>query len=203
MKELSLSAQEVRRLNHDVYLCGLFAPEDQRQNFYALHMFFEETARIRSQVTEPHLGLIRLQWWRDFFQACYAGQINGDIKGLHHEIGMMFSQKQVPEEMFERYFNARQFDMEDTAFDDLAAFHRYAEATGGLASQMKECILGLTPSLASLKVGTAVAYADLFEAANLLRFLRIDQTGQSIPVVREIDLHGDQKNPGLLLPYLA
>jgi NADH dehydrogenase [ubiquinone] 1 alpha subcomplex assembly factor 6 len=202
MEELSLSAQEVRRLNHDAYLCGLFAPEDQRQDFYVLHMFFEETARIRAQVSEPHLGLIRLQWWRDFVQECYAGQINGDVKGLHHEIGVMFSQKQVPEEMLERYFNARQFDMEDIAFDDLAAFHRYGEATGGLAAQMKEGVLGLPPSLAALKVGTAGAYADLLQTAayslrhNRCKFpkslmkkhqVKLDDTDQGLPfLVKEL-----------------
>ena len=72
VNSLSLCAQgEVRKNDHDQFLCSLFVPEDHRRAFWALSLFQIETLRIRDAVSEPHLGLIRLQWWRDVLQNLY------------------------------------------------------------------------------------------------------------------------------------
>ena len=53
------------RADRDRYLADLFAPEAARPHLFALHAF---NARLRGSATassEPTLGEIRLQWWRD------------------------------------------------------------------------------------------------------------------------------------------
>lgn len=60
---------ELRGKDFDRYACCLFAAPEQRTDLTALFLFNAELARIRDQVTEPLLGHIRLQWWRDALAA--------------------------------------------------------------------------------------------------------------------------------------
>lgn len=57
--------QELRGQDFDRYATCLFAPPEQRADLAALFLFNATLAQIRDQVTEPLLGNIRLQWWRD------------------------------------------------------------------------------------------------------------------------------------------
>jgi phytoene synthase len=54
-----------RAFEHDRYLAALLAPVDRRPALLALAAFAGEVARIPSFVSEPMVGAIRLQWWRD------------------------------------------------------------------------------------------------------------------------------------------
>lgn len=47
------------------YAATLFAPEDKRDALITLYAFDYEIKRIPSLVSEPMLGEIRLQWWRE------------------------------------------------------------------------------------------------------------------------------------------
>ena len=58
-------ARTVRELDRDRYIADLFAPAAARKHLFALHAFSAEVARIRDTVSDPVLGEIRLQWWRD------------------------------------------------------------------------------------------------------------------------------------------
>lgn len=49
----------------DHYLSALLAPRHARDDLIVLAAFLGETARIPGIVTEPMMGEIRLQWWRD------------------------------------------------------------------------------------------------------------------------------------------
>jgi phytoene synthase len=49
----------------DRYLAALLAPRRLRQDLIALAAFAGEIARIPAFVTEPMMGEIRLQWWRE------------------------------------------------------------------------------------------------------------------------------------------
>src|SRR5215218_7515119 len=70
---LSAVAAIVRRHDRDRYQTALFAPADRREALFALYAFNYEVARVRETVTQPMLGQIRLQWWREVVEATYAG----------------------------------------------------------------------------------------------------------------------------------
>src|SRR5579862_6081013 len=63
----------VRAHDRDRYQTALFAPAGRREALFALYAFNYEVARIREIVTQPMLGQIRLQWWREAIEAAYAG----------------------------------------------------------------------------------------------------------------------------------
>jgi phytoene/squalene synthetase len=55
----------VRETDRDRFLAALFAPEPARRGLLALLAFDLELARTRAVTSEPLLGRIRLQWWRE------------------------------------------------------------------------------------------------------------------------------------------
>jgi 15-cis-phytoene synthase len=62
---LTRPGEIVRRQDPDRFLTSLFAPPQKRDALLTLYAFNHELARARDVVSEPHLALIRLQWWRD------------------------------------------------------------------------------------------------------------------------------------------
>lgn len=162
--DLSLCGEEIRKTDHDQFICGLFVPDEQRNAFYALQVFNAETQRIRDLVQEPHLGLFRLQWWRDVVDALYEGKSSQVENGTHKEIVDVMATAGIPKPLFERYFNARAFDMEDRPHDDLAALLRYAEATGGAMAEIKAAAIGLDKTEGHIKIGIAQTLYDIIRS---------------------------------------
>ena len=57
--------RRLRTGDEDRWLSSRYAQADARRNLIALYAFCWELARVRLIVTEPTLGAIRFQWWRD------------------------------------------------------------------------------------------------------------------------------------------
>jgi len=120
-------ADQVRRYDYDRYLCALFAPAERRRALLALYAFNLEVAAIREVVSEPLLGQMRLQWWRDVVEDVYAGNVPG------HPIARPLSRAVHRYELSRGYFDglleARAFDLDDDAPADTDALMAYVEAT--------------------------------------------------------------------------
>lgn len=61
----------------DRYLAALLAPKAVRRDLIALAAFAAEIDKISDTVSEPHLGEIRLQWWRDALAESGTGAVSG------------------------------------------------------------------------------------------------------------------------------
>ena len=72
-----LLRQELRWLDGDLYLCHLFAPVDKRAPLLTLYHLYADIARIPASVSDPMVGAIRLQWWRDLLEAVAKGDARG------------------------------------------------------------------------------------------------------------------------------
>ena len=75
MTDLSYCAVQVRTYDRDRFLCSLFAPSDERAALSALYAFNIEVASVRERVSQPLLGAMRLQWWRDAIDAVFEGRL--------------------------------------------------------------------------------------------------------------------------------
>ena len=71
---LAYCTDQVRRLDRARYQTTLFAPTALRGVVTALFAFDIEIAKIRDLVSEPLLGRIRVQWWRDSVGALFDCQ---------------------------------------------------------------------------------------------------------------------------------
>lgn len=131
VEDLTHSGQQVRRYDNDRFLTALFAPADQREDLFTLYAFNIEIAKTREVVTEPMLGHIRLQWWRDSIAAVYG---DGDAAALgHHEVlaplADAVARRRLSRAHIERLIDAREADLDDEPPASLDCLANYADAT--------------------------------------------------------------------------
>ncbi|CAN0345507.1 unnamed protein product, partial [Chrysoparadoxa australica] len=65
---------QLRRKDLDRWLSSRYAEPVKRQALLALYLFNYELARVRSVVSEPTLGAIRFQWWREALEEAASGK---------------------------------------------------------------------------------------------------------------------------------
>lgn len=64
----------IRRRDEDRWLAAHYAPPAERDRLYALYALHLEIERIPGLVSEPPLGEIRLQWWREAIEETATGK---------------------------------------------------------------------------------------------------------------------------------
>lgn len=162
---LSYPADQVRRFDHDRFMTAIFAPAAVRGNLLALYAFNIEIAKVGEIVTEPLIGRMRLQWWRDTLDRLYAGET------VAHEVarplGAAIKAAQLDRDHFDRLIDAREFDIDRTPPADFVALKSYAEGTGApllaLALQITGAGCGAASDIAA-SVGLAWALIGLLRA---------------------------------------
>ena len=107
-----------RAADPDRALSAVFAPHDVRADLFALYAFNAELARIADQVTEPGLGDIRLQWWREAVDRAASGESVGHP--VADAFGEMLSRRTLSRERVAALIDARSFDVGETAMPDAA-----------------------------------------------------------------------------------
>src|SRR5882757_2763999 len=63
--------EEIQKFDYDRYLSIIFSPPEKRADIQAIILFNLEIARIKSKVSEPMMGMIRLQWWCEALDELY------------------------------------------------------------------------------------------------------------------------------------
>ncbi|XP_073234304.1 NADH dehydrogenase (ubiquinone) complex I, assembly factor 6-like isoform X2 [Porites lutea] len=63
----------VRNLDYENFLCVLLLPKGSRRSVFAVRAFNIEVARIQDTVSDPNIGRMRLQFWRDSLDNIYQG----------------------------------------------------------------------------------------------------------------------------------
>ena len=157
-------ASIVRKNDHDRYLTVLHARPDDRAGLFALYAFNVEVAKTREVVTEPALGEIRLQWWRETVEQLYCGQCREHevVKALadllHHQ--------DLPEKALLDLIDAREGDLYDEQPQTLQQLETYAERTGGGIQALAALSVGATNGAleAARHVGIAWALIGLVRA---------------------------------------
>ena len=156
----------MRRHDRDRYQTALFAPAARREALFALYAFNYEIARVRESVTQPMLGQIRLQWWRENIAAAFEG---GPIR--HHPVAMALTTVirglRLSRDHFDRLIDGRETDLADEPPATLAALEDYAEATSARLVYLALEVLGMhdpSASNAGLHVGIAYSLSGLLRA---------------------------------------
>ncbi|HYU13834.1 MAG TPA: phytoene/squalene synthase family protein [Stellaceae bacterium] len=162
----STLAALLRRYDRDRFQTALFAPAERREALLALYAFNYEIARVRETVTEPMLGQIRLQWWREVVAAAFSCEpqrshlvalpLTAAIRGFG-----------LTRAHFDRLIDTRERDLVDEPPGDLTALEDYAEGTSGPLVQLALEVLGVRrPDAAETawQVGIGYALAGLLRA---------------------------------------
>ena len=142
-------------------LAGPLAPR-----LMALYAFNLEVARIPSVVSEPMLGEIRLQWWRDAVEEIFDGK-----PPRRHEVveplAEAIREAGLPREDFEALLDARSYDLAGPAFADRPLFDAYLDGTAGRLARLAALALGATEA----EAGTARRHGRALGTGLLIRAL--------------------------------
>ncbi|MDF2231960.1 squalene/phytoene synthase family protein [Albimonas sp. CAU 1670] len=120
----------VREHDRDRWATARLAPPPAAGRLFALYAFNLEVARIPSVVSEPMLGEIRLQWWRDAIAEIYDG-----AAPRRHEVVEPLAEAvagaRLPRDLFEALLDARSYDTHGPSIGDRALFDAYVDGTAG------------------------------------------------------------------------
>jgi phytoene synthase len=152
---------EVRRDDRDRWLASLFLPDRARPHFHALLAFNLEIAKVRDTVSEPMLGEIRFQWWRDALtNRAPAGNpvaeaLLDTIERCRLDAGRLLA-----------LIEARSFDLYDDPMPSIEAYEGYARETSSTLFDLTAQILepGFPAHAATDAAGRAYAMTGLLRA---------------------------------------
>jgi 15-cis-phytoene synthase len=119
----------LREGDPDRYLATLFAPSSARDELFVLYALNVELARIGERVSEPDLGEIKLQWWRDALALAADGETTASP--VVDAIGGLLRRHPDAAEPISRMINAREFDVAVKIMPDIAALNAYLDGTAG------------------------------------------------------------------------
>lgn len=144
----------------------LFAPAARREALFALYAFNYEIARVRESVTEPTLGRIRLEWWRENVAAAYqAGAVRRHP--VAEALTATIREYALTRELVDRLIDARESNLEDEPPVSLAALEAYAaRSSANLVRLALEVLSARDPAAgeAGYHVGIAYAVAGMIRA---------------------------------------
>lgn len=146
---------DLRMHDHDRYLAALFAPSDVRNDLIALYAANAALERIGRSVTEPLLGEIRLQWWRDSLREAQDGKATGDP--VADAFAQTVRQRRLNPSRVSDMIDARAFDIGGEAMPDMRALRTYLGKTDGAVFHLASQIVG----------GASAAVAGLADQAGL------------------------------------
>ena len=157
MKRLSYCAGQVRRHDRDRYLCALFAPAAAQEALFALYAFNVEVARIPALVSEPTLGLMRLQWWRDIIKGVLA-QGRPPDHPVAASLAGAIRRHGLSGDHFETLLEGRARDLEATPPEDLDDLATHGAANSASLTALTLEVLGARDDV-SRATGREVAVA--------------------------------------------
>lgn len=124
-----------RAFERDRYLSALLAPSNVRADLLALAAFAGEIARIPGDVSQPMIGEIRLQWWRDALGAAAglgagsAAQATGNP--IADALGVAMLRHAVPLELVHGVLDAQSQRLDDRPFGELDELGAHLAAYDG------------------------------------------------------------------------
>lgn len=155
--DLSLAAQEVRSLDRDRFLTALFAPAEKREGLLTLYAFNLELAQVREKVSQPILGQIRLQWWRDQLEFMFN---DGEV-GAHpvaRPLADTVRRFGLARQPLDTLIDTRQQDVGDEPLPTLDALEHYAAGTAAALNVSALELLGCREE-AAMEAGRHVGIA--------------------------------------------
>jgi len=156
--DIDYCLQQIRRFDRDRYLTVLAAPGSAAADLAVLAAFNLELALVHDSVSEPMLGQIRFQWWREAIDGIYAGTPRRHA--VVSALAELMARRRLSRVYFERMIDARERELVDPPPVDLACLESYAAETSGSLLSLSAEAAGLDATAVDAMtraVGIAVA----------------------------------------------
>ncbi|WP_084418614.1 squalene/phytoene synthase family protein [Henriciella litoralis] len=156
----------MRTGDEDRWLSSRYAPLAERRALVALYAFCWELARVRLVVSEPALGAIRFQWWRDALQEIG----DGETPRAHDVVGALVDMIAAEAyslssllEIVDAYEDS--FETGDRSVEPETQIALLAAGVFGKDHGWTEAITTLAPHVAALRRGETVGLGPQVERA--------------------------------------
>lgn len=136
--------QLLRRRAYPLYLSALFAPAAKRGALAALYALQTEILAIGESVSEPLLGAMRLQWWRENIESCFKNRLQATelktkndgneaarLSPILAALAAAAETYALPPALLQRLCEAAHFDIGAEAMPDCAALAAYCDGLYG------------------------------------------------------------------------
>jgi phytoene synthase len=122
-----------------------------RDQLFTLYAFHAELAKVPELVSEPMMGQIRYQWWRDCLEEIYSGcpvrahEVSQPLAAMINETG-------ISRFYLDKLIDGRERDLDPRPFETVSEAIDYADATSGT---LMKAALSLTGQDGGLLAGRA------------------------------------------------
>lgn len=157
---------------------AMFAEEGPRAALLTLYAFHYELAKIPELISEPMMGAIRYQWWREAIEEMYSG---GPVR--RHEVSTPLAEVtkdyDIPRFYLDQLIDGRERDIDGNAFETVDAAREYAASTSGLLARIAAHICAHDKAYIAADLGAAWGMAGLvrgwgFYKDGLLKGMDVD-----------------------------
>lgn len=135
-------------------LAAKLAPKLEADRLIGLYAFHYEIARVSESVSEPMLGDIRLQWWREAVDEIRTGKpvrAHDAAQALEESIAPI--KTIFPLSLLDELIEARERDLDDAPFETTQSLNDYAAATAGRLTLAAAATLAKDPIAETIQVG--------------------------------------------------
>ncbi|XP_021927289.1 NADH dehydrogenase (ubiquinone) complex I, assembly factor 6 isoform X2 [Zootermopsis nevadensis] len=115
----------VRQHDYENFLCTLLLPSHSRTSAFAIRAFNIEVAKVQDQVSDPHIGQMRMKFWEETVDKIYVDHAPSHPVAveLHHAI----RRRRLSKRYLKRLITVRADHLRSAVFPDLEAVESYAE----------------------------------------------------------------------------
>ena len=155
--------ETLKQVDPDRCRAAMFADKETRDRLLLLYAFHYELAKVPELVSEPMIGAIRYQWWRDAVAEIYDGKAV-----RQHEVvvplAALISECDIPRFWLDKLIDARERDLDPRPFSDLDDAKAYCRETSGVLMQLAVKIAGQEPDDKVIAAGQAWGLTGLARA---------------------------------------
>ena len=131
--------QTARTYQYDRFLAATLSPRKVRDDLIVLAAFAGEMDRIAWSTSEPTIGAIRMQWWRD---ALSAGNRQVSGNPLADRLSAMIDHHQLPVAQLMAYIDAQELELYADPVADLAQLNLHFAKRDGTMFALSRRIIG-------------------------------------------------------------
>jgi len=120
--------------DRDGWLACLFAPRKARRHLHAIGAFTLEIADVRSKVSQPLLGEMRLRWWIDAIEAAPGAEagVGARAHPIADALLDTIDRISLARAEFVESIDAHVFDLYDDPMESMATLDAYCSKTAAL-----------------------------------------------------------------------